>query len=172
MVVRDSNDLVALYMSPGIEWLRPRTLGDQMLRVPTQPWMLGKARWQNHVLRLSPAGETYSVLLIWDEGWVLRSWYINMEEPLRRSEAGFDYMDWALDIVVTPDMRESTLKDEDELREFVDDGLMRAQQAEEIRATAQQALDRLLARQAPFDERWEDWRPNPGWRMPTLPEGA
>ena len=172
MVVRDSNDLVALYIPPGTEWLRPRTFDDAMLRVPTQPWILGGAIWENHVLRLSPAGEPYSVLLIWDENWLLRSWYINMEEPLRRSEPGFDYMDWALDIVVSPDMSESTPKDEDELREFVNHGLMQPQQAEEIKASAQTALERLLARLAPFDERWEDWRPDPGWRMPTLPEGA
>jgi predicted RNA-binding protein associated with RNAse of E/G family len=81
-------------------------------------------------------------------------------------------MDWALDVVVAPDMSEWRMKDEDELQEFADKGLFSAEWADQVRATAQTALKMLLAREAPFDVLWEDWRPDPGWGIPTLSEGA
>ena len=170
IVVRDEPEVVALYIPSQTPWKRPRTLDDRVLRVPDQPWMLGDATWQNHALHICPQGEAYSVLLIWSEEWQLYCWYINIEEPVRPSPVGFDYMDWALDVVVTPDMSEWRMKDEDELQEFVDKGLFSPPQAEHVRTAAQQALDRLLARRAPFDERWEDWRPDPAWGIPALPE--
>lgn len=162
--------MTALYMAPGTEWLRPRTLDDRMLRVPTEAWTLGRARWDNHMLRLSLPGHPYSILVIWDEAWSMRFWYINMEEPQRRSDTGFDYMDWALDVVVPPGMDMAEWKDEDELRQFIDKGLLPAGAAEDLRDEAERALEWLQSRRAPFDERWEDWRPDPAWRIPELPE--
>jgi hypothetical protein len=100
----------------------------------------------------------------------MKFWYINMEEPQRRSEFGFDYMDWALDVVVPPGMGRAEWKDEHELREFVERGLLDEDVAGELKAEAGRALEWLRSRRAPFDERWEDWRPNPAWDVPTLPE--
>ena len=169
-VVRDAPDVIALYIPAGTTWLRPRTLADEMLRIPDQPWMLRPAVWENNVLRLSPAGEDYAVLLIWDESWRFQFWYVNIEDRVRRSEMGYDYMDWALDAVVSPDMGERHWKDEDELEDCVTKGIFTAEEAEHIRRSGEGALERLLARRAPFDERWEDWRPDPGWGVPELPE--
>jgi hypothetical protein len=29
----------------------------------------------------------------------------------------------------------------------------------------------VLAGEPPFDRDWKDWRPDPGWPFPQLPEG-
>jgi len=170
VVVHDGPDYRAMFIPSGTPWKRPRTLDDQMMRVPSGEWTLGNAAWENEVLRISPAGEDYSVALIWKRDWDLYCWYINIEERVRPSPFGFDYMDWALDVVVAPDMGEWRMKDEDELVEFVDAGLFTSQQATHARQTAERAIVRLLAHKPPFDIGWEDWRPNPRWGVPQLPE--
>ena len=170
VVVRDTPELIAMFIPAGTAWLRPRTLGDKMLRIPDQPWMMRPAVWENNVLRLSPAGEDYSVLLIWDEAWRFQFWYVNVEDRVRRSEVGYDYMDWALDAVVSPDMTEWHWKDEDELDDCVAKAIFTTDRAADIRRSGEAALERLLARKEPFGERWEDWRPPSSWGVPALPD--
>jgi len=170
VVVRDEPELIALFIPAGTAWLRPRTLEDKMLRIPDQPWMVRPAVWENNVLRLSPAGADYAVLLIWDMAWRFQFWYVNIEERVRRSELGYDYMDRALDAVVSPDLSEWHWKDEDELEDCVAKGIFTTDRAADIRRSGEAALERLLARQAPFDERWEDWRPPSSWGVPALPD--
>lgn len=168
-VVRDDGAAIALYIPAGTTWLRPRTLDDQVLRIPDQPWVVRPAVWENNVLRISPPGEDYSVMLVWDERWRLQFWYVNVEERVRPGPFGYDYMDWALDAVVSPDMGEWRWKDEDELAECLGRGIFPQEMEARIRHAGQAALDRLLQRRAPFNEPWEDWRPDPAWAPPVLP---
>jgi protein associated with RNAse G/E len=95
-------------------------------------------------------------------------WYINLEQPFRRTPIGFDYMDQTLDIVVEPDMSAWRWKDEDEFEEAQEHGIFTRSQASTIRAEGERALERLLAREPPFDDRWEDWRPDPAWQLPKI----
>jgi hypothetical protein len=62
-------------------------------------------------------------------------------------------------------------KDEDEFEEAIEKGIYLPEQARAIRAEGERALKRLLAREPPFDERWEDWRPDPSWQMPRITDG-
>ena len=80
-------------------------------------------------------------------------------------------MDQTLDIVVQPDMSSWRWKDEDEFGEALEKGIYSAKQALEIRAEGERALKRLLAREPPFDERWENWRPDPTWIKPKIEDG-
>lgn len=42
--------------------------------------------------------------LFWDAAsWAFRGWYVNLQEPLRRTAVGHDMRDQALDIVIAPD---------------------------------------------------------------------
>jgi hypothetical protein len=171
IVVRDTPELIALYLPEGAMWRGAESLSGETLRVPWEPWRLSEPLfWKNHGLRLYPPGEAYSLSLYWDSSWTLLNWYVNVEEPLRTSDFGFDYMDWTLDIVVSPDMSDVKWKDEDELAEAVARGVYTQEHAQEIREAGQRALDRLLAREPPVDERWEDWRPDPSWQRPDPPE--
>jgi hypothetical protein len=44
-------------------------------------------------------------------------------------------------------------------------------EAAEVRAEGQRIVERIEANAAPFNEPWHDWRPDPHWPLPELPEG-
>jgi predicted RNA-binding protein associated with RNAse of E/G family len=115
-------------------------------------------------------GESYSISVIWRDNWSHFGYYINVQKALTRSEFGFDYMDWTLDIEVSPDLREWHVKDDDELEEAVHRGVYTAAHASEIHDAAKRGLDHLLSRRPPFDRDWSDWRPDPSWPAAVLPE--
>jgi hypothetical protein len=170
-VVVDTPDLTALYLPHGVTWRGAVTLNGEILRVPWEPWEVGPPKmWENHFLRLSIPGEDYSVAAIWHSSWMMFGWYLNIEEALRPTEFGFDYMDWTLDVFISRDRRFHTWKDEAELVEAVRRGVYSPEVAAHIREVGERGLARLLAREDPFDEPWENWRPDPAWTPPVLPE--
>jgi hypothetical protein len=116
-------------------------------------------------LRISRPDEPFSVLLFHHEDGSFRGWYVNLERPQQRTALGFDLEDELLDIWVERG-KQPELLDEDELDEAVHRGLFSAARAAQIRANA----EGILA-SPPWPTGWEDWRPGPGWQVPTLPPG-
>jgi hypothetical protein len=169
-VARDTPGALALYIPPGTRWLRPRRPDGGPKRIPGGDWILRDARWYNHVLRVTPPGEPYSVMPIWGEDWVLRSWYINIEEPVRPSAFGYDYMDWTLDVIVAADFSGYHWKDETEMNQALKRGVYDAAHVQHVREAGERAIEHLLSRRPPFDEGWDGWRPDPRWGIPPLPE--
>jgi hypothetical protein len=167
-IVRDDPDLLALYQPAGAPWKRPYSSDGRPIRVPDQSWELRDDRLRDDSLRVIVPGDAHSTLLIWREPWQLICWYVNLEEPFRRTPIGFDYMDQTLDIVVQPHMSSWRWKDEDEFEEARAKGIFTPEQGRAIHAEGERALERLLARKPPFDERWEDWRPDPSWPRPEI----
>jgi hypothetical protein len=167
IVVHDDADLIALYTEPASPALvagAPEGTGER-LRLPPPDWALRPAvTMDKPLLALHVPGTAHSVLLIWHPDWRLHSWYINLESGLERTRAGFDYIDHFLDVVVEPDMSAWRWKDEDELAEALERGLVSRAQAEAFRAEGERAVAHLLARRPPYDERWEEWRPEEGWQ--------
>jgi hypothetical protein len=159
IVAEDTPELVALWLPPGAMLVRP--VGGLV-----EGWTLEQRRVKRGELRLTRPGVRHSILLFMREDSSLRGWYVNLEEPMRRTELGFDYEDLVLDVWVEPDGSRRLL-DEDELEEVVAAGLLSAAEAAAVRAESEQviaSLDRLLP------TGWEDWRPDPGWSLPALPE--
>ena len=89
--------------------------------------------------------------MFWRDG-AFEHWYVNFEQPLRRSPVGFDTFDEKLDLIVQPDGR-YVWKDEDELEQAAALGLV---DAAAVRAEAARVLEEW-----PFPTGWEDWRPDP-----------
>jgi len=170
-VVRDSSTLVALFLADSTVWKRPVTPSGEQMRLPTRDWILSDQVWRGSALKLCAPGSSSSVLAMWNAAGQFICWYVNLEEPVRRSEQGLDYLDQSLDIVVAADMSHWTWKDEEELAEGVDLGIYAKEEASGIRAEGERALGQLRAREPPFDERWEDWGPPPDWTVPTLLDG-
>lgn len=170
-IVRDDPGLIALYQPSRAPWKRPYSLDGRPLRLPLEPRTLRDDILPEDALRLIVPGEAHSVLLIWRERWQLMCWYINLEDPFRRSPIGFDFMDQTLDIVVQPDMSSWRWKDEDEFEEAQAQGIFTPEQAKAIREEGDRAAARLLVREPPFDEHWEDWRPDPTWARPEIRGG-
>ncbi|MFE3325168.1 DUF402 domain-containing protein [Streptomyces sp. NPDC059176] len=174
-VVQDTPDLLAVWMAPGTECVKPvLTDGSPVHYEPlatryTAPRTTVRARWSGSgVLKLARPGRAWSVWLFWDEGWEFRNWYVNLEEPHIRWTGGIDSEDHFLDIAVRPDRSWSWL-DEDEFAQAQTAGLMDAGQAGRVRTAGQDAVEVIRAWGPPFSDGWEDWRPDPGWPVPELP---
>ena len=130
--------------------------------------------WQGRsALILMPAGRAHSVWWFFS-GEVFGGWYVNLEARSRfwRRDglAGVDVVDHELDIVVAPN-RGWQWKDEDDLVAVTGlPGYWDAAGSAEIRAEAHRVIGDVEAGRFPFDGSWCDFRPDPRWPLPRLPE--
>jgi hypothetical protein len=168
-VVKDS-DTIALYVAPGTPY-KAGGVGENPGLPPT--WQLTDRIWDDHpVLQLSHAGEAHSIWAIWaSEGGELAAWYVNLQEPLRRTTIGFDTRDNMLDVVVEPDLTTWSWKDEADLDDGVRTGLLSAAKAGEVRREGERVIDLIEAGKPPFDPRWASWLPAFGPAAPELCPG-
>ena len=102
---------------------------------------------------------------------LFREWYVNLEEPWRRTPIGFDSRDNLLDIVVAPDLSTWEWKDEDELAWAIDSGRHTADEAIAFRHEGHRALEQLRRGAFPFERDWPNWKPDHRWSAPNLPSG-
>jgi predicted RNA-binding protein associated with RNAse of E/G family len=123
-----------------------------------------------HVLSFSGPKTRYAVLLFFPPDWSPWSWYVNLEDPLRRTALGFDTLDHELDVIVELD-GSWRWKDEDDLAESIRRGVIPAEEEPRLRADGERAVRRIVDREPPFDRDWSAWRPDPAWPVPVLPEG-
>ena len=59
-------------------------------------------------------------------------------------------------------------KDEDELSEAVQAGLLTHEQARAVYTAGHQVIELVKMQGPPFSDGWERWKPNPSWRIPVL----
>ena len=166
IVVEDTPDRLALFLPAGT-----RT------RWTWVDWDAGTERgpvehvWAGtDVLELIPTGRAHSIWAMWQAGGgPFLCWYVNLQAPMRRLDDGIVTWDQALDIVVRPD-GEWHWKDEDHLLRMQEFGWMTASEAAEVRAEGERVIDELAQRATPFNEPWPEWRPDPHWPTPELPD--
>jgi predicted RNA-binding protein associated with RNAse of E/G family len=172
IVVRDTPDLLALYLPAGTRCRRAVSSDGTPLRLTPEEWLLKDLPWPVDSLRLTVPGASHSIILIWSQGQdEFLVWYVNLEDPLRRTALGFDYMDQVLDIEIAPDLSEWHWKDEDELQQAQDLGLISRERALELRREGERVVALLESGSPPFTEEWRLWRPDPLWQTPRLPAG-
>lgn len=173
-MVHDGDDLWMLYIPTGVVWAAPADDHDAIVaaKMGGRDWTLRAQTWTGtHVLSFAWPGSGHAILHFWDERWAPRCWYVNVEAPLRRYDLGFDTLDHDLDLVVTPDRSAWEWKDEADVDLGVERGLYSPGDAIAFRREAERGLRRLRDREPPFDREWRDWRPDPSWPIPELPEG-
>ena len=142
------------------------------LRIPDRPWHLElRPRGDFGILSFAWPDTPYAILLLQNTDGSPRGWYVNLQSPLARTSIGFDTTDHALDVLVSIDRSSWTWKDEDELAEAIALGLFTETDAASFRHWGERAVEHLILRLPPFDEAWEDWRPDPSWPSPELPLG-
>ena len=177
-VVRDSEELVVLYLVEGTQTLRWR-LEEHCFLEPSVN--------KGDCLRLLFPGKCYGVSLFFDNGngipaWYeglfgesgrFRGWYVDLQTPMRRTEVGFDVSDEVLDIVVQPD-RSWFWKNEAEFSCFVEMGIYSDTEAQQLRSVSAEVIQLIESRSAPFNDEWTNWRPLacspaaealPGWQF-------
>ena len=160
-VVKDAPDVIAAYTPASSPALIAAGSDGARLRLPPAEWDMTAVQIppDRHFLAVHPVAANHSTILIRDRSWRLLCWYINLETALKRTPTGFEYTDHFLDIVVEPDLSGWRWKDQDELAEAVDRGLVTPAGASTFYTEGERAVERLLARRPPYDEPWEEWRP-------------
>ena len=176
-VVRDGGGLVALWFPRRTRWKAPTTpperapeptRGERLATAAARgDWVFRDAEWDVDTLMVVREGDWHGIWVSWlptGDPW---GWYVNLQEPIRRTPIGFSTMDLMLDLIVELD-RTWRWKDEDELALFVERGLLDEAVAERVRVEGLEVARRAVADEPPFSEPWHEWRGHPAWTIPEL----
>lgn len=169
-IVEDNDNYLISYIPEGSPFGFPA--GDWPISGGKHPWA-DRSCWQGPgCLMIQQPGTAHAVWHFWNApDREFACWYINLQEPFRRTSIGYDTQDLELDLVVYPD-DQWVLKDEELLDVRVAEGRWTAARARDIRAIGKQ-----LAASLDLGERWwpleyRDWQPDPEWVVPDrLPDG-
>jgi hypothetical protein len=166
IVVRDDDELLATFIAEGAPFRFPA--GPWPAPGGRHPWH-GKERWHGHgVLMLQRPGEAHAVWLFWrGRERTFAGWYVNIQEPFRRTADGYDTQDLELDIWIPLD-RPWEWKDEELLAQRVREGRFTDDQVAEIRAEGERIARELDAGRRWWDQTWAAWAPDPSWPTPSF----
>jgi hypothetical protein len=161
-VVADGPDLLAVFVVPDT----PIGYADHHWPAKTN------THWRGHgKLMLHRPGDAYSVDLYWQgEERRFAGWYLNLQEPFRRTAFGFDTLDHALDYWAPVEGGFQEL-DRDEFDEQVALGKYTAGEAELIRRQAKEIEAMLTAGTTWWDPSWAAFQPAADWPVPEVPDG-
>jgi uncharacterized protein len=160
-IVEETPDVLAVWFPRTAPARLPVDAHGGRIRIPRDEWELEQARYDDDAQCVARPGRAHSIYLLF-RGPRVRVWYVNFEEPLRRTPIGVDTFDHKLDLLVFPSGGHEW-KDEDELDQAAALGL--------VDADAVWAEARRVLREWPFPTGWEGWRPDPSWPVPQLPPG-
>lgn len=168
-VVVDSPELLATYSPHGSAFHFPS--GDWPTSDGRHPWH-GNEGWRgNGTLMLQRPGDRYAVWLFWSgPDREFRGWYVNLESPFARTEIGFDTRDLELDLVIAPD-RSWTMKDVDLLWQRHEEGRFSIAEVRNILDLGASVGRMIDSGNWWWEDSWVDWRPDPLWKVPEIPEG-
>jgi len=181
IVVEDSADVLALWCPQGTVRKVPVTPGSMPAGVSRGEWLaralarldwpLEDAPWDVSSLMLHREGDWHAVWLSFLESGEQWGWYVNFQEPYRRTKRGIQTMDLALDIIAEPARGSWRWKDEDEFALLIEHGVVGSETAARVRQEADLVIGRIERDEPPFDSAWPQWTPDPAWELPTLPDG-
>lgn len=182
-VVADDERGLLVWMPTGTPVLRELSVNGEGLRdMPFAEWVTVEKRLVHRtyhgtsILKLIPPDRAHSFWWLFDPDGRHAAWYVNLERPAVRWDdgdlAGVDVVDYDLDIWVWPD-RSWEWKDEDEFTErlgYPDHYWVSEPDA--VWAEGRRIIPSIEAGKYPFDGTLCDFRPDPGWVLPTaIPDG-
>jgi hypothetical protein len=171
-VVEDSEEIVALFIAAESKYRAgPKRTAAEKRAIPSPPLPSEEYVWRADTLRLMFPGRLHSVSLFWargDEGSGFSRYFVNMEEPFRRTPIGFDTQDHTLDIVIQPDLSWAW-RDENEFRNHVREGFFTEGLAEAVREEGIRVLDEISSGVHPCLG-WTEWSPEKSWKPPVVSE--
>lgn len=169
-VVEDRGHFLTFYMQPGSRY---GTMGDaegnRTRDFATASTHIELTWEDNHALHLLHEGDTHATVAFWDERWNFLCWYINFQEPFRRTSEGLETMDLTLDMLIAPDRQSWRFKDEDEFAYGIENGWYTAPQLASLKREGERIAAAAKRGDAPFTDHWQKWRPPVDWRPLALP---
>ena len=178
IVVSDRFDEIVIATLPGSESVMETSCaqkgkaGKRRWEFKDHDWELTRSAWHtNRVLAITEPEKYYSIMLFWNqERNEFLGYYVNFQLPFKRSPSGIDTLDLDLDIDMEPDLS-YRWKDEEDYQLAIDNRAILPEWVQGIEAAKPDILERIEKRQYPFDGSWLDWKPDPTWSLPKLPEG-
>jgi predicted RNA-binding protein associated with RNAse of E/G family len=179
-LVAETEAGAVLWFPRGTRWQVPRT-PDRQPREATRgerlatslavgEWTLVEEAWDTSTLQIWPRDAWHSIWVSWRADGSRWGFYGNVQLPYVRTSCGFRTMDLVLDVVAELDGI-WRLKDEDELATFAVHGIFDRELERRIRAEADAIAAKLEREEPPFDGSFDEWRPDPDWPAPVLPDG-
>jgi len=177
LVIKDSPEELVLTLLPGTECMAEETypLGKKAGRrwwdFKENDWKLAKYIWRtNRLLLIFEPEKHYSTIFFWNHSTdEFLCYYINFQVPFKRNHYNVDTLDLDLDLVIRPDFS-IEWKDEEDYQKAIDYGVVGLDLMHEIESDTSDVLNKLEERQYPFDGSWLDWKPDPNWLSPKMPE--
>lgn len=164
-VVMDTDELFALYVPEG----SPMSFHPDFFGAP-HPWSM-RDRWgvEHGVLELHRPGDMHAIWVFWEgPRRELRQWYVNIQEPFRRTPLGVDTQDLELDIVISPD-GSWQFKDDELLEPWIERGRYSESEVAAIRAEGARIAADLEAGRRWWGDDWAEWTPAPANHTLKLP---
>ena len=162
IVVEDVPGRSVFWIPAGSAAAYPVDAEGHEIRLFQTDYSRGTRRTQLGCVVLCEEGAPWTLWHFLDENGEFERWYVNFERYLGRSAAAYDSLDHKLDLIARAD-GSLEWKDEDELEEAGRRGLV---DVAEIRCDAE-----LAVAKPPWPTGWEEFRPDPSWPIPELPEG-
>jgi predicted RNA-binding protein associated with RNAse of E/G family len=173
-VVVDGPELVALFIAAGSSYRAgpKKTAAEKRVasrsQLPPDTYV-----WRKDTLRLMLPERHHSVLLFWDglgSDRRFTKYFVNMEEPFRRTPVGIDTQDHTIDVDVAPNLA-WRWRDEEELRNHVKYGFYTEALAAAARAEGERAIAAIERGDHPCLDSWSQWSPDHRWKTPEIPAG-
>jgi len=178
-VIKDTPEETALFIWPGAECMMPSGYIHHGHNGRWNRWeetinntiQMEKFCWHtNRFLILLEPDKFFSTIYIWEAACdQFLCYYINFQLPYHRTPLGFDTLDLDLDIVIETSLNWEW-KDKDEYQVGIDSGGIKSEWVREIELAQNEVFARIKKQIYPLDASWLNWRPDPAWLAPHLPE--
>jgi protein associated with RNAse G/E len=175
-VINDTPQEIVLAIVPGavckVDKDYGRKSGKRVWDFIETEWKLDDFVWHtNRVLFILEPEKHYSINLFWNHASnEFIGYYVNFQYPYVRNHCGIDAMDLELDIDIEPDLN-YRWKDVEDYKKAIECGIVPPDRVQGIEAVKPEILERIEKRQYPFDGSWVNWKPDPDWSPPRLPDG-
>ncbi|HEX9389561.1 MAG TPA: DUF402 domain-containing protein [Anaerolineales bacterium] len=177
ILVKDTPEEIVLTLLPGTECIAPEgySLGKNSYKrrwnFKEKDWQSEKYSWStNRLLLLTEPEKYYSTIFFWNhESNEFLCYYINFQLPFQRNQSAVDTLDLDLDLIIHPDFSYEW-KDVNDYQKAIENEVIFPEWMRGIEAAKQDVFEKLETRQYPFDGSWLNWKPDPCWSPPILPE--
>lgn len=166
IVVEDTPEQLVVFTPTGAPFGFPRSADGR-----PHPW-IGRSGWSGHgMLAVQRPGEAYSVMHFWHgPKRTFAGWYLNLQEPFRRTPFGIDTQDLELDLWI-PVEGVWEFKDLDLLDQRVAEGRFTAPQRAAIEELGTAVGELVSAGAWWWDPAWATFAPPVEWGQTSLPDG-